>query len=278
MSTPKETPVQFIPEMVRATLNGLKTQMRLVVDPQPDCGDGWAIHETDATGMWFRPRSSGIYPLAPCPLGKPGDLLWVQEEWMEAECQTDMRGTPQVVRGPIKDEGWCECTWFRDSPDPYGWPVRKGWRPAETMPRWASRILLEISSIRVERLREITAEGARAEGISRDQCPDWHATTDFRALWDSLNSASAESWDANPFVWVIEFRLALLPMPDPEAPRQRKVSPLVTSNEQPDFRSLCAELLTELQSIRRAIADEVGCPSSPSPLEAKVSALLYNGD
>jgi hypothetical protein len=274
MSTPKETPVQFTSEMVRATLDGLKTQMRLVVDPQPNCEGGWAMHETDATGMWFRPRSGPIYPLVSCPLGKPGDRLWVQETYtffdpdgpsVLYEADADEDGSVPYLHSGAGGFGGGVCSANVDS-----------WNPAASMPRWASRILLEISSVRVERLREITTEGARAEGIGRDQCPDWHATVDFRALWDSLNSASNESWDANPFVWVIEFRLALLPMPEPEAPRQRKVSPIATRNEQPDFRSLCAELLTELQSMRKVIADEVGYPSPPSPLEERVSALLHN--
>ena len=263
MSTPKETPVQFTLDMVRATQAGLKTQMRIVVDPQPDCGGGWEMHETDATGMWFKPRSGPVYPLVPCPLGKPGDRLWVQEEWMEAECPIDMSNAPQVIRGPVTSDRWCECTWFKDSPDPYGWPARKGWRPASSMPRWASRLTLEVSSVRVAVLQGFTEVDAAAEGVIEDFRPvadKWDLCSlyrnAYRERWVSLHGK--ESWDANPFVWVVEF------------------SPIATRNEQPDFRSLCAELLTELQSMRKVIADEVGYPSPPSPLEERVGELLHN--
>jgi hypothetical protein len=131
------------------------------------------------------------------------------------------------------------------------------------MPRWASRLTLEVSSVRVGVLQGFTEVDAAAEGVIEDFRPvadKWGLCSlyrnAYREHWVSLHGK--ESWDANPFVWVVEF------------------SPIATRNEQPDFRSLCAELLTELQFMRRTIADEVGYPSPPSPLEERVSELLHN--
>ncbi len=254
MVTPKETPVQFTLDMVRATQAGLKTQMRIVVDPQPDCGSGWEMHETDATGMWFKPRSGPVYPLIPCPLGKPGDRLWVQEIWA-ARHEYDHCSPTEIHPGtPI----WYKSDKQGDTLGGVGC-----WRPATSMPRWASRLTLEVSSVRVGLLQGLTEVDAAAEGVIEDFRPvadKWDLCSlyrnAYRERWVSLHGK--ESWDANPFVWVVEF------------------SPIATSNEQPDFRSLCAELLTELQFMRRAIADEVGYPIPLSPLEERVSALLHN--
>ena len=77
-------------------------------------------------------------------------------------------------------------------------------RPSIFMLRWASRILLEITAVRVERLQGISDADARAEGISKNQCPDWHAAMDCKVLWQSINGPG--SWAANPWVWVVEFR------------------------------------------------------------------------
>ncbi len=254
MSAPKETPVQFTLDMVRATQAGLKTQMRIVVDPQPDCGGGWEMHETDATGMWFKPRSGPVYPLVPCPLGKPGDRLWVQEIWA-ARHEYDHCSPTEIHPGTQ--------IWYKS--DKQGDPLGGVgcWRPASSMPRWASRLTLEVSSVRVGVLQGFSEVDAAAEGVIEDFRPvadKWDLCSlyrnAYRERWVSLHGK--ESWDANPFVWVVEF------------------SPIATRNEQPDFRSLCAELLTELQFMRRGIADEVGYPSPPSPLEERVSALLHN--
>ncbi len=212
------------------------------------------MHETDATGMWFKPRSGPVYPLIPCPLGKPGDRLWVQEIWA-ARHEYDHCSPTEIHPGtPI----WYKSDKQGDTLGGVGC-----WRPATSMPRWASRLTLEVSSVRVGLLQGLTEVDAAAEGVIEDFRPvadKWDLCSlyrnAYRERWVSLHGK--ESWDANPFVWVVEF------------------SPIATSNEQPDFRSLCAELLTELQFMRRAIADEVGYPIPLSPLEERVSALLHN--
>ena len=90
-----------------------------------------------------------------------------------------------------------------DLKSPFGVGVLRC-RQSIFMPRWASRILLEVTDIRVERLQDISETDARAEGIAKNQCPDWHALMDYQVLWESIHGPG--SWDANPWVWVIGFR------------------------------------------------------------------------
>lgn len=198
-----ERGILFSAPMVRALLAGTKTQTRRAVKPQPIMRDGEPIWPKDAR----RPKGRGFED---CPYGRPGDRLWVRETW----CQTSTHGIVCRADGEISDE--------------FG-----PWKPSIHMPRWASRITLEITDVRVERLQEISEADAIAEGIERlkdhplgfpvwkvcdhqDGTPgvevldyvgrDW--TKDprraYQALWLSINGPG--SWDANPWVWVIEFR------------------------------------------------------------------------
>lgn len=173
----KERPILFSAPMVRALLTGTKTQTRRIAIPK---------------------RS--IEPMTDeCPYGQPGDRLWVREAWRVEGKHTDSY-SPSCIEinrahfGRIDYEA--SITWNKSM---YG-----KLRPSIHMPRWASRITLEVTGVRVERLQDISEADARAEGISRADCPDWHATTDYRALWESINGPG--SWDANPWVWVVEFR------------------------------------------------------------------------
>jgi hypothetical protein len=188
----KEQPILFKAEMVRAILNGSKTQTRRVVEPQPD-EDGLA--KLISTGEWHDTNARTWK----CFYGEPGDRLWVWERW---------NGSAET--------GIC---YQATEPDMDGAP----WRTSIFMPRWASRITLEITAVRVELLQSISEADARAEGVrlswravspskaqsfwwdylrSEPSCP-W-ARESFGTLWQSINGHG--SWDANPWVWVVEFR------------------------------------------------------------------------
>ena len=217
MST-KERPILFKGEMVRAILDGSKTQTRRVIkhqrdmelDPNdPTYGPYWLSYATEADGEDAKVR---------CPFGKPGQLLWVRETFC-------IESSMQVVYDPLHTDGrpirhhqddesgaWWEQPHYRatdPTPELDIGTDEPGcrWRPSIFMPRWASRILLEITAVRVERLQSISEADARAEGISKNQCPDWHAVMDYQVLWESINGPG--SWAANPWVWVVEFRRVL---------------------------------------------------------------------
>ncbi|WP_299945868.1 hypothetical protein [uncultured Microbulbifer sp.] len=138
---------------------------------------------------------------ARCPHGKPGDHLWVRETHHLSH-HNAITYRADYNHNPFDEEECGEdCSM-----------VGEKWRPSIHMPRWASRIDLEITRIGVERLQDISEEDAKAEGITPYKCgwsngemgPFSHPVLAFSDLWDSLHSA--KSWDANPWVWVIEFK------------------------------------------------------------------------
>ena len=174
----KERPILFSSEMVRAILDGRKTQTRRIIKPQPDYVDN--IHKTPNTGG----------KVIKCPFGQPGERLWVRETWAD-----NIRGCPNGI------------TYRADHCDPKGDgpanPIK--WRASIFMPRWASRITLEITNIRVQRLHDILSADAEAEGVlwKEKYMNPVHA---FVVLWDSINAKRGFEWDENPWVWVIEFK------------------------------------------------------------------------
>lgn len=195
----KERPILFSAPMVRAILDGTKTQTRRIVKhPAAEGKSGW--HPT-TTGWQYLPGGSER-PV--CPYGRPGDRLWVREThapaadcwgaWERRMCM-DSTGPAPIIH------------YQADGGDPF----IERWRPSIHMPRWASRINLEITSVRVERLQDISEADAIAEGISKSDrtggwlpgncaAPEWA----YRELWEQINGAG--SWEANPWVWVVEFR------------------------------------------------------------------------
>jgi len=208
----KERPVIFNGEMVRAILDGRKTQTRRVIanvgsdnciplQEPTKTKDGIFTHVMDAPGHGL------------CPFGQVGDRLWVRETFM------DLTGTGiEATTG--KFEGFA---YRADTPaGSYGDEVRKEyglkWTPSLHMPRKACRILLKITAVRVERLNDISEEDAKAEGVkpAGDMLPDYPDTfltpkgdfatakVAFQRLWQSIYGE--ESWAANPWVWVIEFK------------------------------------------------------------------------
>ncbi|MBG4221872.1 hypothetical protein GHV54_21385 [Pseudomonas aeruginosa] len=204
---PRERPILFNDQMVRAILEGRKTVTRRVMKPQPTpCKDGghhWPcnVHQSmlhverelqNGEGCWC-----GLAEAA-CPYGQPGDRLWVREAWA-ADAQVDAIAPRDLSQG--------EPIWY-----PADFSVRqtgcsmisKGrGRPSIHMPRWASRILLEITAVRVERLHDLSDPDVLAEGCSHSEMQSGDSLVSVLArLWQSTGG----DWAANPWVWVVEFK------------------------------------------------------------------------
>lgn len=172
---PKASPILFSGPMIRALLDGTKTQTRRVCKV-----------ESLQNGM-ITPRA-GYSPRSPeshagyCPYGQPGDLLWVRETW-----------------GLWANDGLPQPVFYRaDYPAPDDTVLPK-WRPSIHMPRWASRLTLRITDVRVERVQDITLADACDEGC---ELPE-----QFLPLWDSINAKCGFGWDANPWVWALTFEV-----------------------------------------------------------------------
>ncbi|HEP8808774.1 TPA: hypothetical protein VDU47_004337 [Pseudomonas aeruginosa] len=218
----KERPILFSGPMVRAILEGRKTVTRRVVKPQPDFLGSMVDPNTP-----FKTLDAGLHARITCPYGEPGDRLWVRETWTDV----NMCGAPALayradedIRDLMEEPGFLDDRGAFNYDDPRVKPYpfacwyaeldQARWRPSIHMPRWASRILLEITSVRVERLQDISEEQSRAEGV-RDAGEGFFDVEDskhfaadpresFASLWSSINGES--SWDANPWVWVVEFK------------------------------------------------------------------------
>lgn len=222
-----EHPIIFSAPMVRAILAGTKSQTRRTCRGQRELS---SIHDFRLDG---------------CPYGQPGDWLWVRESWQYANWTEE--GEPYIRYaadgaqelfdvGRIPD-GWfdrLEDIWAGlSTPENYAIDNRaadRRWRPSIHMPRWASRITLEVTGVRVERLQDISDADAEAEGLFKVEIDPgywpkyganpftWAEAVEhqaecfedprlaYRALWEQINGAG--SWDANPWVWVVSFRLA----------------------------------------------------------------------
>ncbi len=191
----KERPILFSAPMVRAILAGKKTQTRRTWK-LPSGAEWYAVGDAKQDhyiysgfpGWWHVEESE-------CPYGKPGDCLWVRETW--ASTRQAGESSPWVV-------------YRADDPD---WQTMEGWKwkPSIFMPRAASRITLEITEIRVERLHEITEQDAAIEGLDGNcgigHIPSYQAgplVYHFARLWETINGK--DSWAANPWVWVVPFR------------------------------------------------------------------------
>ena len=210
----KERPILFSAPMVRALLSGEKTQTRRVVKLK--------------NGQYIPPSKSADGPgwaqmLRSCPYGQPGDRLWVRETFQYRGASYDGHGIDESEWFRCYGAGGAADNWDPDYPHGW-WPtphmnVKKldaadeqegegvtGWVtkriPGIHMPRWASRITLEVTSVRVERLQDISEADAAAEGVHTD--PDCPAYDAYQALWEQINGKG--SWDANPWVWVVEHK------------------------------------------------------------------------
>lgn len=206
----KERPILFSGPMVRAILEGRKTQTRRMLKPQPPKETGWFVENQicgrhtsyrEFEGLKSTGMGDGHVCFIKCPYGQPGERLWVKETFTAG--RVGKRGHWVAYRQPAP--GYCK---------PFGENETK-WTSSMFMPRWASRILLEIVSVRVERLQDISQQDAMAEGappshrsidrISRQFGYEDFSRSWFAQLWQSINGP--ESWAANPWVWVVEFKV-----------------------------------------------------------------------
>ena len=213
----KERPMLFSAPMVRALLDGSKTQTRRVAKFKPRTPGCNLSFSAMRVGHYMtgNPRAGFVlhsgagdstFPLI-CPYGQPGDRLWVRETFgyvspdehqrPHSECKIEYRAdlapgcTDRPGQWPVD-----ECK---------GDPERPRWRPSIHMPRAASRILLEIVAVRVERLNDCSDIDALAEGCSaRDMRSGDCMASVYARLWESINGSG--SWAGNPWVWVVEFK------------------------------------------------------------------------
>jgi hypothetical protein len=196
-------PIIFSTDMVRAILDGRKTQTRRVIKPQPtDCGLVW---RTACGGDFAAWEDDGVTLdegcQRKCPYGQPGDLLWVRETWAKNEVY------------PIRDREAGDYIYKADLAKDGRTKYAATWKPSIHMPKWAARLFLEITDIRVERVQDISEEDAEKEGaeemfVNPLNLGDKRKSFifGFTCLWDSINAKRGYSWDNNPWVWVIGFR------------------------------------------------------------------------
>ena len=229
----KEHPILFSAPMVRAILDGRKTQTRRVIKPQPS--ERFFVEGVARLTIGMNPAEDGrnwydADGVNPGRLVRPpwrvGDKLWVRETWCHKADDNGM-----IVYNAEGD--WdASCVWYAADGidvrmvDGDGWGVtnkdgteRRPWRPSIHMPRWASRITLEVTRVWAERLQDISEADARAEGVEPYRCPQADAlmnavgggmkpipyTSGFANLWNSI-AKPGEAWHANPWVWVREFK------------------------------------------------------------------------
>lgn len=173
----KNHPILFSAPMVRAILDGSKTQTRRAIKPQPRVLAGELL-------CWRDDAMTNEELVVRCPYGAPGDRLWVRETWAPLTTGYAYRADT-IWNAPPADR----------------------WRPSIHMPRLASRITLQITGVRVQRLQEISESDAISEGIGESGYQDvfgGNAVAHYHRLWNVINGIG--SWEENPWVWVVEFK------------------------------------------------------------------------
>lgn len=192
----KERPILFNGEMVRAILDGTKTQTRRLVK---GCVEEGGVYSIDA---WMNGK------MPKCPYGTVGDRLWVRETWA-------------WVPGVNGSMGWSTLNYKADGGqrmfdgdkvmnETGKFLTHEGvWRPSIHMPHWASRITLEITNVRVERLQDISEEDAKAEGVEASKSVEMKNgspcySLPFQLLWN--RTYGCDAWEKNPWLWVVEFK------------------------------------------------------------------------
>jgi hypothetical protein len=214
MNMNKEKPIIFSTPMVKAILEGRKTQTRRVIKPQPDDGgvhgvtvEGFQTALYQAEEYWINTEEGESKQVK--PRYRKGDILWVREKF----CNVNR---PEVTEYYyFADTLFVECEDY----DPKEWT----WKTSLYMPRKAARLFLKVTSVRVERLQDISEKDAEAEGIKIHQCEMSNSYREhcrfyvcsacehqtlrggYSKLWDSLNAKCGYSWESNPWVWVYEF-------------------------------------------------------------------------
>ncbi len=241
-------PILFSEPMVRALLDGRKTQTRRVMKPQPpnEARSAGVISSASAShGLWWwlddtdLMEASSIGDQFRCPYGVPGDLLWVRETFFcddfqypngDAHSYRIVNGERVALTDEERKAKMLENMLYRADGEPAfeGSTDPVPWRPSIHMPRWASRLTLRVTDVRVQRVQDISREDVIAEGIEPPRCPkcgytrgDCHLHMDhhlcgletptheasaFASLWDSLHK-DREAWAANPWVWALTFEV-----------------------------------------------------------------------
>ena len=235
----KERPILFNATMVRAILEGRKTQTRRIVKVQPP-GEGYVLAQcVSTTGprrnegryRWVKRNGHELIDCLQTYCSKPyaaGDRLWVKESFRTIHDEDNLWDCIEYADGQKIKPNVPDDVGFKFSFDCDYDNVR--WRSSRFMPRWASRITIEVTGVRVNRLQDISEDDIFHEGIQRLENHSWHATgsiplgtyrgldewTDnkfdywvdprdaYKALWDSINGPGA--WEKNPWVWVVEFK------------------------------------------------------------------------
>ncbi len=206
-ATIKERPILFSAPMVQAILADRKTQTRRVVNMPHGHGShgGFEARQGDDAD-WYLVGSLGWDGATrlPCRYGKPGDQLWVRETWQQVmPTEGGEWHTVKTPRPRDEADGFRQLLYAadieRDEPPP--------WRPSIFMPRWASRITLEITEVRVERLHDISTPDAIAEGFApwKEDESGISPTHRFASLWEKINGKK-HPWKSNPWLWVISFK------------------------------------------------------------------------
>jgi hypothetical protein len=194
-----DRPILFSGPMVRALLAGTKTQTRRVLNPQPNMlngrlplNNGRGSYSTD--GGWTKYRFA------------IGDRLYVRETWRCNGWATDVA---TVMYRASEDGGYTAMTEKYPVAGKEPMRVTGTWRPSIHMPRWASRLTLTVTDVRVQRLQETTVEDAVAEGALStadvDQFARVHAIPQYQAIWDGLNAERGFGWSTNPWVVAVSF-------------------------------------------------------------------------
>lgn len=213
-----EFPICMNAEAVNSILSGRKVQTRVILKHQPP--EDYHLFRVLA-GKWAEFENSGE-PLAKLSVGNPygeiGSRLWVRETWALSSLLDDMQ--IKLIKGGKNTD---PCLWYKSDngnngkhPIALGLLTRGKWRPPIHMQRWATRIILEVTGVRVERVQSISETDAYAEGVGA-----WHVSSPslaqyekeggsyrngFHKAWNKLNAKNGYSWDKNPWVWVYEFK------------------------------------------------------------------------
>jgi len=207
----KEIPILFSTEMVRALLAGRKTMTRRIVKMYATSDN----HPLRQNAAWLQENKT-------CPYGEPGDVLWVRESF----CYVMLDHAHDLLEGATERnqfvyKGSHNSDWMDYAKEKYGYK----WKPSIHMPKGGCRLFLKVKSVRVEKLQDITERDAEAEGVEKvfsslfqewrfkdyaNVKDDWRsAVSSFQSLWASINGFN--SWDKNPWVWVIEFERVAKP-------------------------------------------------------------------
>lgn len=202
----KERPILFSGAMVRAILAGNKSQTRRVVKPQPPSDINLKTITTLSSGYVYAADYSKLTPILAdqqrirwdCPHGQPGDRLWVREAWRTTGDGGRVDYLPPRDLQP-------HDVWYEADGSAPGDELTGKLRPSMFMPRWASRILLELTDVRVQRLQDVSEVDALAEGVEAGKYAglDRACARAYSDLWEQINGP--DSWSANPWVWAITF-------------------------------------------------------------------------